>query len=173
MYLCKPHFRFFFAQRLALILVAAFLMIGLLPSQVLAVNPDEVLSDPILENRARELSGIIRCMKCQNQSIDDSDADLAKDLRILVRERLVEGDSDQQVLDYLVNRYGEFVLLKPKFSLSNMMLWGAPFLALLLGVYFSLTLMRRRQTNLQSVHGSDDLSRSEHDKLTKILDERD
>ncbi|MFK8035648.1 MAG: cytochrome c-type biogenesis protein CcmH, partial [Hyphomicrobiales bacterium] len=84
-----------------------------------AVEPDEVLENPVLETRARELSTEIRCMVCQNQSIDDSDAPLAKDLRILVRERIKEGDSDEQVLSYLVARYGEFVLLKPRFTASN------------------------------------------------------
>ena len=81
-----------------------------------AVNPDEMLSDPALEARARTLSAELRCMVCQNQSIDDSNADLARDLRLLVRKRLVDGDTDRQVLDYIVSRYGEFVLLKPRFS---------------------------------------------------------
>ncbi|TJW42984.1 MAG: cytochrome c-type biogenesis protein CcmH, partial [Mesorhizobium sp.] len=84
-----------------------------------AVRPDEVLTDPALEARARALSEGLRCMVCQNQSIDESDADLARDLRIVVRQRLVAGDTDQQVMDYIVSRYGEFVLLKPRFSLRN------------------------------------------------------
>ncbi|RUU08342.1 cytochrome c-type biogenesis protein CcmH, partial [Mesorhizobium sp. M7A.T.Ca.TU.009.01.3.2] len=91
-----------------------------------AVKPDEVLPDPTLEARARALSEGLRCMVCQNQSIDESDADLARDLRVLVRQRLVAGDTDQQVMDYVVSRYGEFVLLKPRFDLRNALLWGTP-----------------------------------------------
>lgn len=138
-----------------------------------AVNPDERLSDPKLEQRARDLSSEIRCMKCQNQSIDDSDAELARDLRIMVRERLVAGDSDQQVLDYLVDRFGEFVLLKPKFSLSNLALWAAPLIVLIGGFFISLRMLRQRQEE-EVVEGSgSDLSRGEHEALTKILDDRD
>ena len=92
-----------------------------------------MLADPALEARARALSEGLRCMVCQNQSIDESDADLARDLRILVRQRLVAGDTDQQVMDYIVSRYGEFVLLKPRFSLRNALLWGTPVLLLLVG----------------------------------------
>ncbi len=102
----------------------------------LAVKPDEVLADPALEARARALSEGLRCMVCQNQSIDESDADLARDLRILVRQRLVAGDSDQQVMDYIVSRYGEFVLLKPRFNPRNALLWGTPVLLLLAGGVF-------------------------------------
>ncbi len=90
-----------------------------------AVQPDEILPDPALEQRARALSAELRCMVCQNQSIDDSDAPLARDLRLLVRERLVAGDSDAQVMTFLVDRYGEFVLLKPSFSGHNLLLWLA------------------------------------------------
>ncbi len=100
---------------------------------VLAVQPGEALADPQLEARARTLSAELRCMVCQNQSIDISDADLARDLRVLVRERLTAGDSDEQVLDYIVSRYGEFVLLKPRLSLRNALLWGTPLLLLLVG----------------------------------------
>ncbi|MEM8849854.1 MAG: cytochrome c-type biogenesis protein [Pseudomonadota bacterium] len=98
-----------------------------------AVQPDEVLDDPVLEQRARDLSGGIRCLVCRNESIDESNADLARDLRLLVRERLVAGDSDQDVLDYLVDRYGEYVLLNPPASGSTLILWGAPLALLLLG----------------------------------------
>ncbi|ESY43218.1 cytochrome c-type biogenesis protein [Mesorhizobium sp. RSR380A] len=101
-----------------------------------AVKPDEVLTHPALEARARLLSEGLRCMVCQNQSIDESDADLARDLRILVRQRLVAGDTDQQVMDYIVSRYGEFVLLKPRFSPRNALLWGTPVLLLLVGGIF-------------------------------------
>ncbi len=92
----------------------------------LAVQPDEVLKDPALELRARNLSSELRCMVCQNQSIDDSEAPLARDLRVLVRERLTKGDSDQQVLDFLVARYGEFVLLRPRLEWHTLLLWGLP-----------------------------------------------
>src|SRR5882757_5918267 len=96
-----------------------------------AVQPDEILKDPVLESRARTLSQELRCMVCQNQSIDDSDAPLAKDLRILVRERLTAGDSDGQVISFLVARYGEFVLLKPRVNAHTALLWSAPFAVLI------------------------------------------
>jgi cytochrome c-type biogenesis protein CcmH len=99
----------------------------------LAVQPDEILGDATLEARARVLSRDLRCMVCQNQSIDDSDAPLARDLRVLVRERLTAGDSDEQVKDFLVARYGEFVLLKPPFEWHTALLWLTPLLALLAG----------------------------------------
>jgi cytochrome c-type biogenesis protein CcmH/NrfF len=112
----------------------------------LAVKPDEVLADPMLEARARALSEGLRCMVCQNQSIDESDADLARDLRILVRERLVAGDTDQQVMDYVVSRYGEFVLLKPRFNPRNALLWGTPVILLLAGGLFVLLAARSRRS---------------------------
>jgi cytochrome c-type biogenesis protein CcmH len=96
-----------------------------------AVQPDEVLADPALEARARALSAELRCLVCQNQSIDDSNAPLARDLRLLVRERLKASDSDAQVMDYVVARYGDFVLLKPPVNSSTLILWATPFLALL------------------------------------------
>ena len=109
-----------------------------------AVNPDEMLSNPALEARARTLSAELRCMVCQNQSIDDSNADLAKDLRLLVRERITDGDSDEQVLTYIVSRYGEFVLLKPRFSLRTLLLWGAPVLLILAGGVSLIVFARKR-----------------------------
>ena len=99
----------------------------------LAVTPGEMLADPVLESRARALSAELRCLVCQNQSIDDSNADLARDLRVLVRERLSQGDSDEAVLDYVVSRYGEFVLLSPRISARTVLLWGAPLTILLIG----------------------------------------
>src|SRR6201984_1633476 len=113
-------------------LVAAVLWFAIL-SPAIALGPDEVLSDAALEARARSLSKELRCMVCQNQSIDDSDAPLARDLRILVRERLEAGDSDQQVIDFLVARYGEFVLLKPRFSPHTALLWLGPATLLVIG----------------------------------------
>lgn len=126
----------------ALCLILAFLVCALAPAR--AVQPDEMLADPALEARAREISRELRCMVCQNQSIDDSDAPLARDLRLLVRERLKAGDSDRQVLDFLVARYGEFVLLRPRFAWHNAALWAAPFLVLLVGGIGLLVRARRR-----------------------------
>jgi cytochrome c-type biogenesis protein CcmH len=129
-----------------------------------AVKPDEVLQDPALEARARALSEGLRCMVCQNQSIDESDADLARDLRILVRQRLVAGDTDQQVMDYIVSRYGEFVLLKPRFSLRNALLWGTPVLLLLAGGLFIVLSARSRRPAADST-----LSAEEQAALDKML----
>ncbi|MCX8998446.1 cytochrome c-type biogenesis protein CcmH [Rhizobiaceae bacterium BDR2-2] len=124
----------------ALFLALALLFAG---SPALAVNPDEILSDPALEARARALSANLRCMVCQNQSIDDSNAELARDLRVLVRERIVRGDSDEQVIDYVVSRYGEFVLLKPRLSMQTLILWGAPAALFALGAIALFLLARR------------------------------
>ena len=135
-------------RRLALI---ALLVALVAPTAALAVEPDEILKNPQLEARARHLSEDLRCMVCQNQSIDDSAAPLARDLRLLVRERLTAGDSDQQVLNYLVARYGEFVLLKPRFELQNLLLWGLPPFALVAGMIALFVMARRRRTvNLQA-----------------------
>ena len=135
-------------RRLALI---ALLVALVAPTAALAVEPDEILKNPQLEARARHLSEELRCMVCQNQSIDDSAAPLARDLRVLVRERLTAGDSDQQVLNYLVARYGEFVLLKPRFELQNLLLWGLPPFALVAGIIaLFVTARRRRAVNLQA-----------------------
>jgi cytochrome c-type biogenesis protein CcmH len=113
----------------------------------MAVGPDEVLSDPVLEHRARDISAELRCLVCQNQSIDASDADLAKDLRILVRERLVAGDTDDQVRQYLVDRYGEFVLLRPRVELRTLVLWFAAPGLLIVGL-IGLFIMARRRRNV-------------------------
>ena len=135
-------------RRLALI---ALLVALVAPTAALAVEPDEILKNPQLEARARQLSEELRCMVCQNQSIDDSAAPLARDLRLLVRERLTAGDSNQQVLNYLVARYGEFVLLKPRFELQNLLLWGLPPFALVAGmIALFVTARRRRTVNLRA-----------------------
>jgi cytochrome c-type biogenesis protein CcmH len=128
-------------RRLAFI---AALFTLLAPSIAFAVTPSEMLKDPALEARARHLSGELRCMVCQNESIDDSAAPLAHDLRVLVRQRITAGDSDQQVLDYLVARYGEFVLLRPRFEWHTLLLWGLPPAALLTGLVGIFFAMRRR-----------------------------
>lgn len=134
-------------RRFALI---ALLFALLAPGMAFAVQPDEMLKDPALEARARHLSEELRCMVCQNQSIDDSEAPLARDLRLLVRRRLVAGDSDKQVLDFLVARYGDFVLLKPPVQLDTLLLWGATPLVLLGGMIGLVIMTRRRRTlNLQ------------------------
>jgi cytochrome c-type biogenesis protein CcmH len=127
--------------------IALIALLGalLLPQAALAVAPDEMLKDPVLEQRARVLSQELRCMVCQNQSIDDSDAPLAKDLRLLVRERLVKGESDRQVLDFLVERYGAFVLLKPPLEISTLLLWGLPPVTLLVGIVALFIIARRRK----------------------------
>src|SRR5262247_408771 len=114
------------------------------PFAAWAVQPDEVLSDTTLEARARALSKELRCMVCQNQSIDDSDAPLARDLRVLVRERLQAGDSDRQVIDFLVARYGEFVLLRPRLSPHTALLWLGPAAVLLIGALVLFVVARRR-----------------------------
>ncbi|CAM5770481.1 cytochrome c-type biogenesis protein [Mesorhizobium amorphae] len=122
-------------------LVLGFVLLA--SGSAFAVKPDEMLSDPALEARARSLSAGLRCMVCQNQSIDESDADLARDLRVLVRDRLKAGDSDTQVIDYVVSRYGEFVLLKPRFEWRTALLWGAPVFLLLIGGAFMMRAARR------------------------------
>ena len=102
-----------------------------------AVKPDEILGDPVLEARAREISTGLRCLVCQNQSIDDSDATVARDLRILIREQLQQKKSNDEVVDFVVARYGEYVLLKPRFNASTLVLWATPFLILLAGLLFA------------------------------------
>ena len=136
------------------------------PGAALAVQPDEMLKNPVLEERARNLSQELRCMVCQNQSIDDSDASLARDLRLLVRERLMQGDSDKQVLDFLVARYGEFVLLKPRFEPQTLLLWGIPPLSLLGGLAVLLVVARRRQTTDLS---AGELSATEQQRIAKLV----
>ncbi|WP_337184738.1 cytochrome c-type biogenesis protein [Shinella sp.] len=124
-----------------LLLAVAFLLAAV---PAFAVNPDEVLSDPGLEARARALSAQLRCMVCQNQSIDDSNAELARDLRLLVRERLKNGDSDEAVIDYVVSRYGEFVLLNPRVRGETLLLWGAPLVLFLAGAAAMILFVRKR-----------------------------
>jgi cytochrome c-type biogenesis protein CcmH len=124
-----------------LILALAFVLTAF---PALAVNPDEVLADPALEARARTLSSQLRCMVCQNQSIDDSNAELARDLRLLVRERLKNGDSDEAVIAYVVSRYGEFVLLNPRLRGETLLLWGAPIVLFLAGATAMVLFVRKR-----------------------------
>jgi cytochrome c-type biogenesis protein CcmH len=137
-------------------------------SPALAVQPDEMLQDPALEARARALSEGLRCLVCQNQSIDDSDAPLAKDLRILVRERLKAGDSDQQIIDFIVSRYGEFVLLKPRFSPHTWLLWLATPLVLLAAIATIVYGYRRRESVAEAPRP---LTASEKRRLKKLVGE--
>jgi cytochrome c-type biogenesis protein CcmH len=156
------------ANLLRLLAVVLCLAVAMpIASPAFAVQPDEVLEDPVLENRARELSKGLRCVVCQNESIDESHADLARELRLVVRERLVAGDSDQQVLDYLVARYGEFVLLKPRTDGWNIILWlsGPALFLLALGV--GVAYVRGRSTAAAPTEAG--LSEDESARLKEIL----
>src|ERR1700759_3104427 len=151
------------------LLVAAAMLAAATPG--FAVRPDEILPDPQLEARARALSHELRCMVCQNQSIDDSGAPLAHDLRVLVRERLKAGDSDAQVLDFLVARYGEFVLLKPRLSWHTVALWGLPPAVLLVGAVVILLDLRRRRGG-QATGEQTNLTAAEEARLAELLRDR-
>jgi cytochrome c-type biogenesis protein CcmH len=149
-----------------LLIVAAALAAA---TPAFAVRPDEILPDPKLEARARTLSHELRCMVCQNQSIDESDAPLAHDLRVLVRDRLKAGDTDQQVLDFLVARYGEFVLLKPRFEWRTAPLWLAPIAILLAGAtVLAVTVRRRRLRRKARLEAPVPLSESEQARLAEL-----
>jgi cytochrome c-type biogenesis protein CcmH len=149
-------------------IVLALALIGTAPA--FAVQPDEVLADPALEARARALSKDLRCMVCQNQSIDDSDAPLARDLRLLVRERLTAGDSDTKVIDFLTVRYGEFVLLKPRFNAGTALLWLAPLIALAIGGFGAFFAFRRRSGASESVEAAEPvLTPDERARITELL----
>jgi cytochrome c-type biogenesis protein CcmH len=147
--------------------IVTFLFTLAMSAASLAVQPDEVLKDPVLESRARDLSRELRCMVCQNQSIDDSEAPLARDLRLLVRERLTEGDSDRQVIDFLVARYGEFVLLKPRLEWQTLLLWGLPPAVLMVGIVALFVQIRRRN---RAVAELPPLTAEEHQKLSTLVD---
>jgi cytochrome c-type biogenesis protein CcmH len=135
-----------------------------------AVQPDEIMADPAKEARARDLSRELRCMVCQNQSIDDSEAPLARDLRLLVRERIATGDSDSQVMDFLVARYGEFVLLKPRFNPHTLLLWLVPPLALLGGGFALWHYSRRReQSSAASEDSTAKLTAEEQARLEQLM----
>ena len=137
----------------------------------LALSPSEQLKDPAQEQRARDVSAELRCLVCQNQSIDDSDADLAKDLRRLVRERISAGDNNAQVKDYLVSRYGEFVLLKPVFSLRNALLWLMPLIALIAGMFMARRFFRAAPA-ADAVVARSELTPEEQAELDRVLNER-
>jgi cytochrome c-type biogenesis protein CcmH len=153
-----------------LILAGVFALIVMLSSAAHAVQPDEIMADPLKEARARDLSRELRCMVCQNQSIDDSEAPLARDLRLLVRERIAAGDSDSQVIDFLVARYGEFVLLKPRFERQTLLLWLLTPLALAGG---GLVLWRQGRRRARSAASQDQLeaalSADEEARLHRLM----
>jgi cytochrome c-type biogenesis protein CcmH len=151
------------------ILVA--LAIGLAAATAGAVEPDEVLDDPVLESRAREVSKGLRCLVCQNQSIDDSDAELARDLRVLVRERLTAGDSNEQVVDYVVSRYGDFVLLAPPFKASTYALWLGPAVLIIVGVIVVVVFYRRRNAASVAAGAPPPLSDAEKRRLAGLLED--
>ncbi|MEX0349676.1 MAG: cytochrome c-type biogenesis protein CcmH [Paracoccaceae bacterium] len=148
--------------QLALLLVLMALPAG-------AVQPDEVLDDPVLEERARDLSKGLRCLVCRNESIDESNADLARDLRILVRERLVAGDSDDEVIAFVVDRYGEYVLLRPTADGANMLLWAAGPFMLLLAVLTGFLYLRRRSTAAAPEEAA--LTEDEQKRLSELLND--
>ena len=151
--------KYLHALVLLLVLVAS--------SAAWAVEPNEMLADPVLEARARAISKELRCMVCQNESIDDSQAPLAHDLRVLVRERLQAGDSDAQVMNFLVSRYGEFVLLKPPLSWHTLALWGTPPGLLLFGIVMIVVVVWRRRTMPQAAAAN--LSPAEESRVAEIL----
>jgi cytochrome c-type biogenesis protein CcmH len=156
-----------FLGSLARILAALMVCASVAAAPAMAVQPDEVLSDPALEKRARALSAGLRCLVCQNQSIDDSDAPLAKDLRVLVRERLVAGDSDDAVMSYVVERYGDFVLLKPPVNSHTLLLWLAPLLVLGMALVVVMRAMRRPDP---AAAAAAPLSASEEEELNRVLE---
>lgn len=151
------------------LIARALLLLGLLSSPVLAVEPSEMLADPELEARARVLSKELRCLVCRNESIDDSNATLARDLRLLVRERISEGDSDAETMDYIVDRYGEFVLLRPRVSGQNLLLWLSGPVLLVIGLGLAVSFMRNRaQASGPQVSALDD---SEKERLKSLLED--
>ena len=154
-------------SRLRISLTALWLAIAISPP-AFAVQPDEIMADPAKESRARDLSRELRCMVCQNQSIDDSEAPLARDLRLLVRERIAAGDSDAQVMDFLVARYGEFVLLKPRLKSHTLLLWLLPPFALV-GGGLALWMHNRRRTKPGGDETSFKLSADEEARLDALL----
>jgi cytochrome c-type biogenesis protein CcmH len=142
------------------------LILALLAGPAWAVQPDEILDDPVLEERARDISSGLRCLVCRNENIDDSNAELARDLRLLVRERLVAGDSNNQVVDFIVERYGEYVLLRPRSDGSALVLWLAGPLMLLLGAGIALRYVRGRG---RTAPEGDTLSDAETARLDEIM----
>jgi cytochrome c-type biogenesis protein CcmH len=162
-------------MRGSLLRAAAVALVLLSPVAARAVQPDEIMKDPAQETRARELSRELRCMVCQNQSIDDSDAPLARDLRLLVRERIAAGDSDNQVIKFLVDRYGEFVLLKPRLLPQTILLWGLPPLVLVAGALALILQARRRSASANAAPRAEaaPLTPDEQARLARLISEDD
>ena len=146
------------------------LILALVASPLFAVQPDEVLDDPVLEQRARDLSTGLRCLVCRNESIDESNAELARDLRLLLRERLVAGDTDQEAIAFIVDRYGEYVLLKPTTTGSNLMLWLAGPIMLLIAAAMGWSFLRKR-SQVQAETHKDSLTEAEKERLRQILED--
>ncbi|WP_170751080.1 cytochrome c-type biogenesis protein CcmH [Ruegeria lacuscaerulensis] len=144
------------------------LILAIIASPLYAVQPDEVLDDPVLEQRARDLSTGLRCLVCRNESIDESNAGLARDLRLLLRERLVAGDSDEEAISFIVDRYGEYVLLKPTITGSNLLLWLAGPIMLLIAAAVGWSFLRKR-ADAHATADTDGLSDAEKKRLEQIL----
>jgi cytochrome c-type biogenesis protein CcmH len=155
--------------RFGLLGICALLLFA---APALAVAPDEILKDPALEARARAVSKDLRCLVCQNQSIDDSDAELARDLRVLVRERIMSGDSNEDVIAYVVSRYGDFVLLNPPLKLKTYVLWFGPAALIIFGIILMVLFYRRaRSPERAAQSAAPALSEAEKQKLARLLDE--
>ena len=150
-------------------LAGALLLLLLAAAPAPAVEPDEILDDPQLEARARALSADVRCLVCQNESIDSSSAELARELRILLRERLVAGDNEEEIKAYLVSRYGDFVLLKPPFKKETLLLWAGPFLILVIGL-LTIALFMRRQARALAGQAPPGLNADEKARLAALID---
>jgi len=155
------------STRLSTVLASAALLAAVWSSTAFAIRPDEILDDPKLEQRARAIGTELRCLVCQNESIDDSNADLAHDLRVLVRQRLVAGDTDAQVKQYIVARYGNYVLLKPPFTTETYLLWFGPLILLLGAAGVAAIYMRRPSATGQNAPLTDD----ESQRLSALLDD--
>ena len=153
------------------VLLGMLVVLAVFSSFAHAVTPDEVLQDPALEMRARTISQLLRCVVCQNQSIDDSNAPLAHDLRVIVRERLVSGDTDKQAIDFIVHRYGNFVLLNPPMQLDTLALWGGPTLFLLIAAIGFGRYLRRRSTE-QATETPVALTTIEQERIAELLSRR-
>ena len=146
-------------------MIRIVLIVLLFATPIFAVEPDEILADAGLESRAREISKELRCLVCRNENIDSSNAGIAKDLRVLVRERLVAGDDDEQVIDYVVDRYGEYVLLKPRFSFKNAIPWLAGPILFILGLFFAIKFIARPRAERLA-----ELTNEEEKRLNDLLD---
>lgn len=160
--------RLFGSARLATML-AVLLIVSTLATPTAAVQPEERLDDPVLEDRARDLSAELRCLVCQNENIDSSNAPLARDLRLLVRERLVAGDSDREVLDFVVSRYGDYVLMRPPFQANTLVLWLGPAVLFMVGIGIAATVLVRRGKDGQTPAAEAPLSAEERAALDRLL----